>query len=308
MSKPALTYEQQLELLKQRGLVVANEAFALHVLEHHNYYRLSAYRFSFTVPGEPDRFQPGTTFEQIWDLYHFDRTLRQLVLEGCKRVEISTRARLAYEIGHRLGPLAYLEGEHFSNPLFHAGTLAKIEGEMTRSGEAFLNHHRRTLGMNWPPIWVVVEVASFGSVSRILAKLKAPAIRQAVADTYGLDEKTFCSLFHHLAVLRNTAAHHSRLWNRQFTFTMQIPRKKPAHLFPNFNITPTPLGNPKERGIYNSLVLLVHLVEVIEPQSLWPRRLAEHLASLPAFLSQEMELPPDWRTRPLWQPLLTATA
>lgn len=84
MIKPALTYPQQLERLKERGLLVPDEPEALHVLAHHNYYRLSAYRFPFTVPGQPDRFQQGVTFTQLWELYQFDRTLRHLVLEGCK--------------------------------------------------------------------------------------------------------------------------------------------------------------------------------------------------------------------------------
>ena len=307
MSKPPLTYRQQLDLLKTRGLQVPDEPFALHILAHHNYYRLSAYRFSFSVPGASDQFQPGTTFTQLWDLYHFDRSLRQLVLEACKRVEISARSRLAYEIGHQLGPLAYLENRHFSNPLEHARTLTKLDSEMTRSKEEFIKHHKEKLGMPWPPVWVLMEVASFGSISKLLAGLEPPAIRQSVADTYHLDEKTFCSLFHHLSVLRNTAAHHSRLWNRKFTFTVQLPKKKPPHLFPNFNVTLTPLGNPNQRRIYNSLVLLVHLMQVIEPGSTLPCRMAHLIDSLDPALQPEMELPTDWKTRPLWQALLAAT-
>jgi len=306
VSKPPLTYRDQLNQLKSRGLQVPDEAFALHILAHHNYYRLSAYRFSFTVPGAPDQFQPGTTFTQLWNLYHFDRSLRQLVLEACKRVEISARSRLAYEIGHQLGPLAYLENRHFSDPLEHARTLTKLDSEMTRSKEEFIKHHKRTLGMPWPPVWALMEVASFGSISKLLAGLEPPAIRQSVADTYDLDEKIFCSLFHHLSVLRNTAAHHSRLWNRKFTFTVQLPRKKPRHLAPNFNVTLSPLGNPNERRIYNSLVLLVHMMQVIEPSSTLPHRLACLLDTLDPALQPEMELPADWKTRPMWQALLSA--
>lgn len=305
MSKPPLPYPEQLDRLKSRGLEVPDESFALHILAHHNYYRLSAYRFSFAVVGHPDQFRPGTTFTQLWDLYHFDRSLRQLVLEACKRVEISARSRLAYEVGHQLGALAYLENRHFSNPLEHARTLTKLDAEMTRSKEEFIKHHKDSLRMPWPPIWVLVEVASFGSISKLLAGLEPPALRQSIADTYHLDEKTFCSLFHHLSILRNTAAHHSRLWNRRFTFTFQLPRKKPPHLAPNFNLTRTPLGNPNQRRIYNSLVLLVHLVQVIEPSSTLPCRLAHLLVSLDPALQPEMGFPADWQSRPLWASLLS---
>jgi abortive infection bacteriophage resistance protein len=304
MSKPAFTYRQQLDLLKARGLVVPDESQALHVLEHHNYYRLSAYRFPFTVPGQPDQFQPGVTFTQLWELYQFDRSLRHLVLEGCKRVEISVRSRLAFEIGHQLGPLSYLENRHFRDPLEHARTLTKLDAEMSRSREEFIRHHKGTLGMPWPPVWVLLEVASFGAVSRLLAGLTPPALRQRVADTYQMDEGTFCSLFHHLSVLRNTAAHHARMWNRHFTFTFQLPRKKPQHLQVNFHDDRTPLGNPKERRIHNSLILLVHLVQTIEPAATWPHRLARHVLSLDPALIPSMGFPPDWKTRPMWQALL----
>ena len=69
-NKPAKTYVEQLQILKNRGLIVPDEPRALHCLEHHNYYRLSAYRFPLTIQGNPDQFLPGTTFEELWDLYH----------------------------------------------------------------------------------------------------------------------------------------------------------------------------------------------------------------------------------------------
>jgi len=40
-NKPHLTYQQQLELLKYRGLVVKDEQFAIIKLQHISYYRLS---------------------------------------------------------------------------------------------------------------------------------------------------------------------------------------------------------------------------------------------------------------------------
>ena len=303
MSKPPLTYHQQLELLKSRGLGVADEAFALHSLEHHNYYRLSAYRFPFTPRGNADHFLPGTDFSQIWGLYHFDRSLRQLVLEACKRIEISARSRWAYEVAHQLGPMAYREASHFRNASLHAATMGKLRDEIDRSKEDFIKHHHDHLGMPWPPAWVVSEVASFGMTSNLIGQLASPSLRQSISDTYQLDEKTFCSLLHHLSVVRNIAAHHARLWNRRFTFTLQIPRKKPASLIPNFHVSPTSAGDPKERRIYNSLVLLIHLVQIIEPSSSLPGRLYQLLSTVDDRFLSEMEFPVDWRSRPLWRSL-----
>jgi abortive infection bacteriophage resistance protein len=81
-NKPPKTYPRATRNSQNRGLNVTDEASALHSLEHHNYYRLSAYRFPLTVQGNPDRFLPGITFDDLWGLYHFDRGIRQLVAEG----------------------------------------------------------------------------------------------------------------------------------------------------------------------------------------------------------------------------------
>jgi len=305
MIKPAKTLQDQIDIFKSRGLNIPNEAFAVHCLTHHNYYRLSAYRFPFTSPGNPDQFIPGTTFQQIWDLYCFDRRLRQMVLEACKRVEISVRSRWAYEVGHQLGPLSYLESRNFRLPLIHSRALAKLQSEMQRSKEDFISHHLLNLKMPWPPVWVLVEVASFGAISNLVSQLVPPMLRQNIATNYQLDEKIFCSLFHHLSVLRNTAAHHSRLWNRKFTVTFQLPRKKPAHLWDNFSTDPLH-GIGKERKLYNTLVLLIHLIQLIEHQSTWPQRLQTLLQSLDPELIPDMGFPADWQARPIWQGLMAS--
>jgi abortive infection bacteriophage resistance protein len=127
-------------------------------------------------------------------------------------------------------------------------------------------------------------------------------LRQAIATTYQLDEKIFCSLFHHLSVLRNTAAHHSRIWNRKFAVTFQLPRKKPAHLWDNFCIDPQH-GIGKERKLYNTLVLLIHLLQVIEPATHWPQHLLQLLHTLDPALIKDMGFPTDWQSRPIWQGL-----
>lgn len=298
MSKPALNYNGQLNQWRTRGLIITDEEFALHCLAHHNYYRLSAYRFPFTVIGDPDRFLPNTTFDDIWRLYCFDRKLRQLVLEACKRVEISVRSRWAFEIGNQLGPQAYEDPKHFSHMGRHQATLQKLDDEIRRSKEDFISHYSRKYKTCRPEVWVVVEVASFGNISNFL-KHSPQKIRQDVANSYRVDEKTLCSLFHFLSVLRNTAAHHSRIWNRKFVITLQLPTKKPTYLYQNFNTNPL---SPYGRKIYNALVFLVHMMNEIEPQNTWKKELYSHIKALPSNLIPSMGFPPDWEQRNIWLP------
>tara|TARA_B110000008_G_C16968940_1_gene563145 strand:+ start:2710 stop:3618 length:909 start_codon:yes stop_codon:yes gene_type:complete len=302
LSKQLIDYHAQLERLKARGLQVRDEPFALHCLAHHNDYRLSAYSFPFTIQGDPDTFLPGTGFEQIWELYNFDCELRKLIIEACKHVEISVRSRWAYEVGRQLGPQAYEDPTNFPRFRDHAGSLQKLDDEITRSRETFITHYQTNYQTARPEVWVMIEVASFGTISKLLKFTHPPRLRQDIADSYQLDEKTLCSLFHHLSILRNTAAHHSRIWNRKFTFQVQLPRRKPAGLYPNFYETAADRES-STRKIYNTLVLLIHCLQIIEPRGDWPQRLQAHLQTLPPNRLPDMGFPADWQQRPIWENL-----
>ena len=292
-SKQAKTYPEQLEILKSRGLLVPDEARALHCLEHHNYYRLSAYRFPLTVAGNPDQFLPGVTFENLWDVYHFDRTLRSLVSEAVKRVEISVRSRWAYVLGHTYGPQAYENAAYFHNPRRHTESLAKLDGELDRSDEVFVGHYRTDYRMPRPPIWVACEVMSFGLLSRFYENIKLDRDRKAISTTYGLPPDILKSLLEHCAYIRNLCAHHARLWNRSFTITVTLPYSTPAAVVPN-------LHRAEDRRLYNTLVLLDHMVRVIEPGSHWPRRLMSHILTLRPDFHSHMGFPANWQELPLW--------
>lgn len=304
MTKVAKDYDEQLAILIGRGLIVDDTHVAKDWLRHHNYYRLSAYRFPFTELGHADRFLPDTHFEHLSELYLFDSKLRQLVFEGCGKIEISVRARWAYEFGTQLGPLEYLNNQHFKDPLQHARTLSSLSNEINRSQEEFIKHHLRKLKEPWPPVWVVAEIASFGAVSKLLSNTQSPRIRQDIASTYGLDETTFCPLIHHFSFLRNMAAHHARIWNRGLTLTAKLPRKKPEGLWQNFHVDKK-TTNTRRRKLYNSLVLLVHMSQQIDSNSCWPERLHSHLKTLDATLIPAMGFPDDWESRPIWKDLHT---
>lgn len=305
-SKSAKTYADQLGILASRGLVIADPVFAENCLRHHNYYRLSAYRFPLTVIGNPDEFLPGTTFEQLWQLYEFDRRLRHLVLEASKRVEISARSRWAYELGHAHGPHAYEDPSHFFPAALHTKALDKLDEEIDRSTEEFIAHFKTTYGMARPPIWAACEVMSFGLVSNFVRQLRAPALRQCIADTYGLDEKAFVSFLHHLNTVRNACAHHARLWNKRFTISMQPPRAKPAALVSSFDpVPPKSAANPTPQApnkIYNTLVMLAHLMDIIDPPATWRHRLRDLIQAQSFPVASHMGFPANWLSLPIWLP------
>ena len=290
--KPFKTYAEQLQILMDRGLTVDNEDDALHILKHHSYYRFSAYRFPFQ--DAVDQFRAGTTFEQLWALYCFDRILRQLVSEACKAVELSIRARWAHCLSEKYGSQAYEDSTIFRDQQRHTQLLASLDRELNRSDEVFVTHYQSTYNMQRPPIWGACEVMSFGLLSRFYENIARTGDKKAIARTYDLSVDGLKSFLEHSVYLRNLCAHHSRLWNRRFTITVSLPQSRPAGIISS-------LHPPEDRRIYNSLVLLGYMLSVVEPASDWKKRLRAHLETLHGPSHTEMGFPADWRERDFWE-------
>lgn len=293
--KPPTTLDEQVDILIQRGMTVTDRKEAKTYLQHLNYYRLSGYWLPFEVSRSPHKFDPGTDFRQIIELYVFDRELRLLVLDAVERVEVSLRTQWAYHLSQRYGPHAHLNSGLFDDQNRYLSTLGSLAREIGRSRETFIQHLIDTYDETTPPIWAIVEVISFGQLSQFYANLKLRQDRKQIADIYDLDEKVLTSFLHQINTVRNTCAHHSRLWNRSFTMQLTIPVKRPAGLRQSFNLSP---GAAKK--IYNPLVMLGHLLNRICPGHHFQAKL-HSLFAQHSINEQAMGFPPGWRNLSIWK-------
>lgn len=295
-NKPPLTLEQQLDQLIQRGLHCADHTHALHYLGHLNYYRLGAYWLPFEADHASHAFRPGTRFENVLNLYVFDRELRLLVLDAIERVEVSVRTGWAYTLAHRYGAHAHLDASLFKKPASnwdHSQQSQKLEIEARKSHEAFIQHHYRKYQELLPPLWAVAEIMTLGQLSKWYGNLRHGADRNAVAHRYDMDETNLTSFLHHLSIIRNLCAHHSRLWNREFIFTFRLPNHRPQALVASLN--------PQDgRRLYNTLTVLAWLLDCISPQHHWKQKLKNLLAQHTVD-PQPMGFPAGWEQMTIWK-------
>ena len=285
-SKPATTFAEQVALLQSRGMTVDDLAEAERHLSHINYYRLGAYWLPFEADHASHRFKPGTCFEDVIDLYRFDRQLRLLVLDAIERVEVSVRTQWAYHLAYRHGTHAHLDPSLASRRDWWQRHLDKLTAEVERADETFIAHLRNTYSEVLPPVWACCEVMSLGLLSNWYRNLKPMPTRRAIAAHFGLDDGVLASWLHHLTVVRNTCAHHARLWNREIAVSPAAPRSKPAALAGQFR--------PAKR-IYNTLILLAYLLDEISPRSQWRAHLLALLDQHPKVDLAAMGFPEDWR-------------
>lgn len=294
--KVATSYEQQVALLQQRGMIIDDVKRARFYLQHINYYRLGAYWLPFEADHAAHRFKPDTRFAEVLDLYTFDRELRLLLLDAIERLEVSIRSQWAHQIAHRHGPHGHLDPALALRPDHWRRNLSSLTEAVERSHEVFIRHFREQYVESLPPVWAVCEVMSLGQLSRWYANLKPMPTRRAIADVYGLDQGVLESWLHHLTHVRNFCAHHSRMWNREFTITPVLPQRKPASLEGQFV--------RGSRKVYNSLVILLYVMDLIAPHHHWRSRARMLLSKYGIDLTQ-MGFPLGWKCLRIWRGIAT---
>jgi len=222
-TKPPLTHEQQVELLKTRGLVIANPAVAVKFFQQVNYYRFSAYCIPFQ--SARDVFFPGITFEKVVELYRLDEILRNDYLELLSPIEVFLRPRIVYELSHGWGPFSHYDSSIFRKDFDHAGWIASLDEEVNRGKEDFLDHYKTKYnGFPRLPIWMACEIMSLGSLSHLYHGL-LPGPQRQICEGLEIHQFVLQSWLHNMTYLRNICAHHSRFWNRELSIRPYIPNK-----------------------------------------------------------------------------------
>lgn len=292
-------FSDQVGLLEQRGLAVPDKSKAEFYLSQLNYYRFAAYCLPFEQDHATHKFKADTEFDDILNLYIFDRELRLLVLDAIERFEVSLRTQLAYHLSHNHGTAhPHLVPTIFHNPVTYGTCLSKLDHDIRRSREDFIKHLTQKYEELQPPIWAVVELMTMGHLSKWFSNIATRADRQAISRIYGIDEKVMTSFCEHLSLVRNHAAHHARLWNRDFTKTPTLPRRGDATLVNSLLVAPD--TDRRLRKLYNTFVMLAYLMNTICGESHWVERL-KNLINRHQIEPTKMGFPKGWQQKDIWQ-------
>jgi abortive infection bacteriophage resistance protein len=93
------TIEEQIALLDERGIGIDDYDQLRDTLINNNYYRLMGYMFQFKI--DEESYTKGIKFSQIFGIYNFDKSLRQLISPLLEIIEISFRTKIAYFMCHK---------------------------------------------------------------------------------------------------------------------------------------------------------------------------------------------------------------
>lgn len=313
-NKPPPTYEKQVELLLSRGLIVTDRKRTERHLANISYYRLSAYMLPYKKKEDGiiiDAFKEGTTWDDIYDLYVFDRKLRLLVFDAIERLEVAIRTQIIYQLSHKYGS-HWQDNAHIFNPsrevtLRDGRTITidvyrEIQSHIkeqlhSNRAEVFIQHYHNKYGTpENPPSWMSVEIMYFNHLSKICTGLKNRADINGIASYFALPPKTFCSWLHTMNYVRNICAHHSRLWNRDLNI---VPEKL------SFSKRLVWISNPdtaKRSKTYYFFCMINYMLQVANPTSQFKSKLKELLEEYKNVISLDsMGFPQGWKEEKMWE-------
>lgn len=188
-----------------------------------------------------------------------------------------------------------MDASRFVNASVFAQTLSKIQEELGRSNEEFLSEHSaRYSSPSMPPAWKTLEVASFGTLSKMYKNFSDVSAKKQVARSFGLPQYTYLeSWIRSIAVLRNCCAHHARVWNRRYAMMPQIPARLPLDWVNT--------GSLRPQKLYPQLCILAYLEQSITPSGEFVKELKSLLVKYPMVDVRAMGFPSGWETVPLWR-------
>lgn len=223
-TKEALSIAEQIALLKKRGLRIADEHKATKFLGEVSYFRFIQYLRPMEDDKTTHKFKLNSCFEDAVALYDFDTELKVLLFGTIQRIEVALRSKVIHEFSIVHGPFWFFDTALAHDEYKFVENMNAISRELQRSREVFIEEHKRNYDKpSFPPAWKTLELASFGTLSKLYYNFNDKKSKKRIAHQFNLpNHEVLESWMRSLTVLRNFCAHHSRLWNRRLSNAPQM--------------------------------------------------------------------------------------
>ncbi len=206
------TVDEQVEILRNKGLIINDEDFTKEILLRENYFFLTGYRFLFMRSMEDRRFIDGATFEELYSVFMFDRQLRNILFKNILVFENNLKSIMSYIVSknHGFKEKNYLNPNNFVkdssrnrqiNDLIH-----KMKRQISINGKQHSATSHYMANYSYIPLWVVVKVLSFGIVGEVYTILQYNDQKE-IADIFGIEVEALMDYLPILANYRNLCAH-----------------------------------------------------------------------------------------------------
>lgn len=219
-TKQFMNLEEQLEILKSRGLIVEDETKAKIILLRENYFFLSGYRHVFLRSSKDRTYVPGVTFDELYALFTFDRNFRNIIFKNLLIIENNIKSILSYQLSKKYGykEKDYMKPSNFTQDAKKVRQVNDLIKKMKRQIRVNGKQHSATYhyisNYGYIPLWILVKVLSFGLVGELYSILKVED-QLSISEMYHLDVEVLSTYLSILANYRNLCAHEDILFERR---------------------------------------------------------------------------------------------
>ena len=232
------TLDQQINILKEKGLVINDIGFAKKVLFKENYFFLSGYRYLFMTKYKEKKFNDGTTFDELYSVFLFGRHIRNLMFKHILIIENNIKSIMSYQLSKKYGfkEKDYLNPDNFTKDPMREKQVYDVLGKMKRQIRVNGKQHTATqhymFNYGYIPMWILVKVLSFGLISELYLILKNED-KEAISNFYEIDTEEMGTYLNLLSNFRNICAHEDILYDHrtqrlisdtEFHYKLDIPK------------------------------------------------------------------------------------
>ncbi|MBQ9181515.1 MAG: Abi family protein [Bacilli bacterium] len=217
-SKIFKTLDEQIQILQAKGLTITDIEKSKEILLRENYFFISGYRHLFM--NEKESFINGTTFDELYAVFLFDRKMRNIFFKYILVVENNVKSIISYQLSKKYGfkEKDYLNPNNYTQDTMKVRQVHDILEKMKRQIRLNGRQHSATLhyisNYGYIPMWILVKVLSFGIISEFYSILKAED-RESISELYNVDAETLSIYLSLLANYRNLCAHEDILYDHR---------------------------------------------------------------------------------------------
>lgn len=259
MGAKATTLEEQIQILRSRGMLINNQEKAKEVLSDIGYYRLGFYWFPMEIdyPNKNNRnhlFKDTADFDDAVRLYYFDFKLRNILLKYLSRIEISFKTSLIYFVSNRYDS----HPTWFVNPIivnrsFIQNFDVEVYNSKFKNNKVIARHHKKYINDKYAPAWKTLEFMTLGGVISLYTSLNNNDLKRIIASIYNINRvEVFENYIILIRDIRNVCAHGNILYD--FAPIRSI-RKGPALMTDVVN-------NQNLRGAYKIIEYMIKQISV----------------------------------------------
>ena len=296
LHKESRTIAEQIDLLKSRGLLIRDEQQAAFYLNHISYYRLKGYWWDMQADTLNHIFAPNSYFEDVIARYHFDRQLRLILFDAIELIEIALRTKLIYHLSQAYGGLWYLNDDIVTDKYIYQDLLNDLQTEFTRSRENFAKEFRRKHYNENPDVWIMFEVATLGTLSKIYSNLKHQLPQKSIiTNEFGLNSiNDLSSWLAAISYMRNAIAHHSRIFGSNILKRPALP-KSTRNQWLQFKTT-----KAQEKKPFVVISTIIYLCNAIDPNNGIKNKLLSLFQDYPNIPIYKLGFFNNWQQEKLW--------